>query len=585
MAAEAVLWGMARILKKPLDDVYELGKEKFQSQLGKWKIDKNIAGLHKKISSIQNVKTIWQVEKEVNLKKFYYPSKLIIDNNPQIISQIKKIPNETNVVIQGTVGQGKSIFLRYLCSQELRSGLKIPIFFELRKIQKDKSLKQHLSIVLDSWGFEINDELFDFFANSGKFIFLLDGFDEIEPSLVASIVNELEVFSEKYQDLQILVTSRPDSGIEKSAYFRVYNLAPLAPQDYEGILKKLINNDEQEQNILAALNDSSTKINELLTTPLMITLLVLVYKAEQKIPEQFSEFYNNLFQTLLLRHDKSKPGYVRAKNCQINERKLQEIFEAFCFLASKESLTTMNFEKIHELTNNAIQNTKIDCDASSFIKDISKIACLVIEEGLDYHFIHKSVREYHAANFIKRRPDDFVIKFYGAMLQGKWEDWKQELDFLSQVDEYRFTKYFLIPYIETFLLNIDSVTNFHEIKDIYIIDSIIRVIGLYKDSLNMAYYGGFRSDYISIFSIGNVIFNYVNNENLIPDNKKEELKTLKVGDLNCIEIKASNLIEILGLASEVLEILNKDYHNLFLLYQEKCNFIENEEKKSNMLDF
>jgi len=187
-------------------------------------------------------------------------------------------------------------------------------------------------------------------------------------------------------------------------------LAPLTKQDQAGFLNKLLDDDKQIFNILNTLNNSSTQINILLKTPLMMTLLVLVYKAEKKIPEQFSEFYENLFQTLLMRHDKSKPGYSRTKNSPINEKKLQELFEAFCFLASKKSLTTMSFEEIHDLVDSAVQNTGIKCDTSCFIKDISKIACLVLEEGFDFHFIHKSVREYHSANFIKRRPDDFAIK-------------------------------------------------------------------------------------------------------------------------------------------------------------------------------
>jgi len=127
---------VATALKKALDDLYDLGKLEFEGQLKKWKTSKNINSLYKKISSIQKVNTIWQIDKKVNLKNFYYPSKLIVNNRTIPISNINKIPYESNIVIQGTVGQGKSIFLRYLCSQELRIGSKIPLFFELRKIKK-----------------------------------------------------------------------------------------------------------------------------------------------------------------------------------------------------------------------------------------------------------------------------------------------------------------------------------------------------------------------------------------------------------------------------------------------------------------
>ncbi len=593
MAETLLLLNVARTLKKPLDDIYELVKSKFKIRLERWTANKNVNELHKRISSIQKVKTIWQVEKEVNLKKFYYPSKLIINDTVQTISQIKKIPNEANVVIQGTVGQGKSI-LRYLCSQELRTGSKIPIFLELRKIQAGSTLKQHLFTVLDSWGFEIDDELFDFYADSGKFVFLLDGFDEIDPLLINSIVNEIDLFSEKYFNLQIIITSRPDSGIEKSAYFRVYNLAPLKKSDHEGILKKLIGNDEQERCVLEALRDSLTQINELLTTPLMMTLLVLVYKAEQKIPEQFSEFYENLFQTLLQRHDKSKPGYARAKSCPVNERKLQELFEAFCFLASKESLATMSFEKIHNLSNEAIQNTKIECDESSFIHDISKIACLIIVEGLDFHFIHKSVREYHSANFIKRRPDEFVVKFYQTMLQDSWGDWKQELNFLSQVDEYRFTRYFLIPLIESYFQenkinlteNFQKVDNFHIDTELKYVDIVLSGNPLELTS----YMAGGKTPFSEIFTINHsdVISQVIENKELISENIekiKRRSKVKKIAKEERFVINFLEFIEIIGLQSNILKIVNDKYCNLLLIYREKCSFIENEEKKTNMLNF
>jgi len=601
MVAELItLTKATMILKKPLDDLYELGKSEFKNKLDKWKIDRNIAGLHKKIESVQKVKTIWQIDKEVNLKSFYYPSKLIIDKESKIISNINQIPNETNAVIEGTVGQGKSIFLRYLCSQELRVGSKIPIFFELRKIQKEKKLKQHLIEILDSWGFEVTDDLFGFYAESGKFCLFLDGFDELDPLLINNIISELEFFSEKYPNLRIIITSRPDSGIDKSAYFRIYKLASLTKGDHEGILKKLISDEDQAQNILMAISGSSTEINELLTTPLMMTLLVLIYKAEQKIPEQFSDFYENLFQILLLRHDKSKPGYVRQRYCSINERRLQDIFETFCFLASKQSLTTMKSEIAHQLAESAISETKFECDASNFIKDISKVVCLFVEEGFDFHFIHKSVREYHAANFIKKRSDEFAVKFYSVMLNNEYLNWKQELSFLSQVDEYRFTKYFLIPHILQALAILDDQRN---ITDLYKLECLKDYqIGLNKNTMHVQHGYGHKTDIVSdnfLFSdnqsLTGLIINEIYKKSLNIDSypaKKDIVKKIKekaglvnlFSDGESYQIGLLDLIEIFQF-TEVLEILKEKRNILFSHYQERQNFLDNEDKKNDMLDF
>ena len=327
----------------------------------------------------------------------------------------------------------------------------------------------------------------------------------------------------------------------------------------------------------------------------MMTLLVLVYKSEQKIPEQFSEFYENLFQTLLMRHDRSKPGYTRDKNCQINERKLQELFEAFCFLSSKESLTTMKFDKMHDLTNLAVEKTKIVCDAGDFIKDISKIACLVIEEGLDFHFIHKSVREYHAAVFIKRRSDEFAKKYYRSMIKDQWLNWMQELNFLSQVDEYRFTKYFTIPHIESTFnkKGLDIKKGYKKIDNLNHVENIDRyIVSLDNEThqIRRITSPGNRYFLDSVFlsDLDNFSLAIFKNQDLINKVKNDiNAKKNKSGESEneTFDLKMIDLIKIAGLTQLALDLLNKTTYNIFLFYKERCDFVENEENKSDMVDF
>lgn len=81
----------------------------------------------------------------------------------------------------------------------------------------------------------------------------------------------------------------------------------------------------------------------------------------------------------------------------------------------------------------------------AFAHDISKVACLMQQEGFEYHFIHKSVVEFHAAAFISRTTEDNACRFYVGMTTGKWYKWQQELTFLSQIDRHRYLKHFYVP--------------------------------------------------------------------------------------------------------------------------------------------
>ncbi len=452
------LLAVAKTLSKPINDLYELGKDQFKSQLQKAKSSANINKIHKQISNVHKVKTIWQIDKAVSLKKFYYPSSLVIDSKKTNINSISKIQSEENIVIQGIVGQGKSIFLRYLSYQEINIGSRLPIFFELRKIEKNETLALHISKILDSYGFDTSPSITDFLLSSGKIVLILDGFDEITHEKVKSIITELELLSEKYQNLKIVVSSRPDSGIEKSPYFRVFNLAPLTEAELPQVLKKITDNKDQIESITNAIKTSETNIRQLLTTPLMVTLLVLIYKSEQKIPEQLSEFYENLFSLLLSRHDKSKPGYTRERFTHLSERKLQQVFEAFCFITRKNSLSSLSNDDMHESAEEALSIMQASCDSCSFIKDITKVSNLILEEGYKYYFIHKSVQEFHAANYIKSRPEEAAIGFYSKVIQ-QHHEWWQEINFLRQIDTYRYTKYLLIPSITNFFLEYSIETS------------------------------------------------------------------------------------------------------------------------------
>ena len=154
MALETLLTG-AKLLSKPLDDLYTLAKEKARPRVVRWHQAKHLNTLYKKIDSVQKVKTIWQIDREVKLMAFFYPSRVIVDGNAKTVTRVDELPASGNSIIQGIVGQGKSIFLRYLCIRTLKEGKKIPVFFELRRVEKGQTLRDHVYAVLESLGFEV----------------------------------------------------------------------------------------------------------------------------------------------------------------------------------------------------------------------------------------------------------------------------------------------------------------------------------------------------------------------------------------------------------------------------------------------
>jgi NACHT domain len=435
----------AKAIEKVVEDIYALASGEVKDRIKRWRTVHKINSLYRKLSIVRKVKTIWQIESHVDLLSFYYPSRILTSQGRKAIQYVKDLDTKGNVLIEGTVGQGKSIFLRYLCVQELYRGEVIPLFMELRRLEVGTSLKTYIFESLDILGISVDDRLFDYLASSGKLLICLDGFDEVKESQRSTLISQIEVLSAKYENLKFIVTSRPDNAIDKSPFFRVIRLAPLQRPEIRGVIDKLVNDASFTDELTAAIDKNKGDIRNLLTTPLMVTLLVIAYRAEQKIPETLAEFYESLFNTLLLRHDRLKAGFNRQRKSGLGDRAIRSVFDALSFLCRKQQLTTISQDQLYDVCVRAFVAAQIQNDPQAYIDDLKHITCLLLEEGGTYHFIHKSVAEFHSASFIKHRPDEGATKFYQHIFANGHSNWSQELEFLSQIDRFRFCRDFLIP--------------------------------------------------------------------------------------------------------------------------------------------
>jgi len=458
-----------KLLGRTVDDLYEFLKGKVSLTIDKARIQRKIPELVNRINSFRMVKTLWQMERPVDVEKFYCTSHVLIPTTVKLsqigrqtqkkrrkIDCVSDFGNIGNIVIKGIAGQGKSIFLRHLFIREFELGQRIPVFIELRKIQEGESLLDHIARFLDVLDLGIDPRLSRILARSGKLIFFLDAYDEVPEIQKQRTLNELEYLVGSSPGSQFLVTTRPDSGIEMSSLFTVVNLDDLRNNEYLGVIRKLSANVQFANTLIKSIQGHKATICDLLCTPLLITLLIIQYNSFPKLPEQMSDFYESIFDVLLRRHDRSKPGFVRQRLCSLNDNQYREIFNAFCFESMKVNKSQLSEDDIRNAISRAMKIVSVNEDPLNFLNDITRITCLVLHEGEEYRFIHKSVQEYYAASFIKNRPDSNSESFYSACLNwGVYRSWKQELMFLSETDRYRYHKYYLLPLCRLHL-NADS---------------------------------------------------------------------------------------------------------------------------------
>ncbi|MCK6475421.1 MAG: NACHT domain-containing protein [Phycisphaerales bacterium] len=389
------------------------------------------------------------MDRDVDLMEFYYPSKVLIENTPIEINCINDLGAQQNIVIEGTVGQGKSIFLRYLCVRELQLGVSIPLFIELRRLQDGDSISQQIHKTLVDLGFPDDSDVVQFVIAHLPTILLLDGFDETKPSRRTQIIDDIESLIKRNVKVRCIVTARPDSDIQRSSFFRVVKLCALSRTDLPLIIERLLPDPEMANKLMEGIRRHAGELMSLLITPLMATLLVITYKAEQRIPNHMSEFFDGIFSLLLSRHDSTKPGFARFRACTLSDREMRELFEVTCFVTKIRGKISLSVQEMYAAIKEGCLILQLQCEAQSFLEDVRKVTGLILEEGGRCYFVHKSVQEYYAAYFVSRRPEDWRKEFYGKIAsKSNWRGWEQEISFLQEIDKYGFFKYFLIPQIQ-----------------------------------------------------------------------------------------------------------------------------------------
>jgi len=475
MAAEplAELAGTV-LIKKAVGEVYSLLKRSGSKRMAQYELEEAVKKIRTNIRKIRKVKTIWQVDKAVDLQSFFVAPNFKVGGNRVRVSLLDDIKVNDNLLIEGVAGQGKSIFLRYICGTELYRDRYIPVFFELRKIEPDKTLKHHLFESLELIGLPGDDETFDILVKSGRMLLLLDAFDEVDNSLKRRVVNEIEKIASTTDQLKVLVTSRPDSGLNMSNYFTVIKIDSIQNGEYQEYITKLSKKEDDNHRLITELERSHSNIIELLTTPLMITLLVITYKSRNELPKEFIEFYDVLFFSLLSRHDGAKPGFKRQRRCNLDDMQYRFIFDAICMRCKSGSHTEFSLNRLYSYTKLSMDKLGINENPESYLRDIRKITGLLLRDGTKFRFIHKSVQEFFAASYINRFNDIRYQAISKEVIRRRLTTfYKAELSYLCSMDRYRFIKYFYRP---CFLEALKPIGDIESQQKIQITDDTMSVL-------------------------------------------------------------------------------------------------------------
>lgn len=485
--------------------------------------------------------------------------------------------NNKNLIFRGTVGQGKSIFMRFLAIKDIVTTQRIPIFIELKNISKDKSVIDLIKEYLAKWVGDSN-EIFSLVMQSGKISIFLDAFDEIEPDLIQSTYKYINDLCQNNRKLTIIVSSRPDTLIINSQYFNVVDLQPYGYEEQIGLIEKLVNDEGNKKFLIESINNSTHEVQEVLITPLMVVLFIKQYTVGFSVPNHVVDFYKNIFDVVTFTHDRSKGIEKRQSFSTLNQIQLESVFERFCFETFLAKTTVLSKDHFIELLHKSVKKNNINNfeDYNQLINDFTKFACLILQDGTRYTFIHKSIQEFYVAKYIASLNENTAKRVIEIKLLNEHIN-QSYLEFLRILKPYYFNKYYLMKGLNDYAGVMDfKYINDEEnigkfIKNLFVCeftndeDKNIKVLGV--SSYGNVFFDIYYMD-ISYISNDLIQLNIINSHGFFGVSKNESFEKTFFEDL-IDDLKKTQLLSLLSYK----EIMKLD--QLRLCWSKICDFYNN----------
>lgn len=354
-----------------------------------------------------------------------------------------------NLLIRGTGGIGKSMMMRYLFLNTADRGEYVPVLLELRKISNQEigkiSILDLIYTCLNDFDVKLPKEQFEYSLRLGKYLFLMDGFDEVKEHQAIETAASIQKFCAKYPKNPCIITSRPSRDTSPLETFTVLESLPLSKEQAVLLSSKIWAEDEKTREFCRQLDEELyEKHQDFAENPLLLSMMFLTFMRNNSVPNHLYEFYSKAYDALYSSHDSNDKGYyVREFRCNnLDEPGFRLILSHFCFQSYfKEDYEFSKGELLNYLQR-SINKTGFDgINASDYLDDLQNVVCLIVEDGDIYRFSHRSFQAYFAACYTSNiLTDEQQRKLFSKILTGDEVFWEREdyYELLSQIEPQRF---------------------------------------------------------------------------------------------------------------------------------------------------
>jgi predicted NACHT family NTPase len=338
---------------------------------------------------------------------------------------LEAVEKFSKLMILGKPGAGKTTFLKHLAIQSIGSkfqGDRVPVFITLKDFAEadgKPDLLEYITRLVAMFSIreqrlaplQPNIAVMQEILNQGGALILLDGLDEVRDADSNQLLRQIREFSQQFPQNQFVITCRIAAREYTFEQFTEVEIADFNDEqiaDFSGKWFRSKNDPIKAERFLERLKEDEP-IQELATSPLLLTLLCLAFEDSGSFPTNRAELYENGVDVLLKKWDVKRnierDQVYKRLSLKRKEDLLSQIarttFEAGNYFFKQREVERLITQYIQNLPDASTDPEALELDSASVLKSIEAQHGLFVERARSiYSFSHLTFHEYFTARKI-----------------------------------------------------------------------------------------------------------------------------------------------------------------------------------------
>lgn len=320
------------------------------------------------------------------------------------------------IALTDDAGMGKSTLAKYIARSAISAHHSVPLFIELRRLRQGVSILETLcqELIGDSAGSDKGRELIGVFE-SGGFIFMLDGFDEVAESIRPAIVGEINDLAARFEFCYFVLTSRPEYAVSIFPDFSRLRILKLTESQAHSLIRRIDRGKGLAKILIQKV--AETGVGDFLGSPLLVTLLYRAFDHRNSVPPKRTMFFRQVYDALFEDHDLSKgDAFSRKKESGLDREDFHRFARALGFETFKAGRLSYKEVELDGHIRKALDRADIEADVKKIRGDLLKSVPLMVRDGIELRWCHKSFQDYFMSQYVLYDMgdlrDDLIVKMY-----------------------------------------------------------------------------------------------------------------------------------------------------------------------------